>query len=586
MSVGARLGDLSRRLLRRVNGDLLDGAAWRFLGHYLRPWWPSLAGYGALAAVQSTLALPMFFLLRHAFDVAIPQKQVDLLLAIAAGIVCFRAAQSVAGLLLRRWVLRIIKQISHDVRSDLVVKLYRLSRQYHANADPAILHARIVQDSERLDGLCNTLFSSVLPSLLLSVVLIGLLLYLDWTLVLIALLLAPALWLSNALTGRRVKREVRAFQNAFEGFSRGTLFVLRHMDLTRFQACEAEELARQRAVLGTLRDTGSSMAMSYAVHGHVQRNVTGLAGVVLLVFGGLAIAHGTLTLGGFVAFFLAAGMLNGALDSLLNSLAGVVAGNESLLLLRGLMNDGPDNPYRGKRVIDFDGTVSLHHVHFAYGGQQILDEVSLLIRPGAVVALVGPNGIGKSTLVHLLLGQLRPDAGELRASGVAYDEVDMRSLRRRIGVVPQHPGIFTGSLRENLCYGRPDASDDDLRAALAEAQATAFVASLPDGLDTQVGENGVRVSGGERQRLAIARALIGRPRLLILDEPTNHLDVPTVQAVMDAVVQRADRPAILIISHDEKALRHADVVHVLRHGQLHTADRSSHDVLHTTLANA
>jgi ABC-type multidrug transport system fused ATPase/permease subunit len=162
----------------------------------------------------------------------------------------------------------------------------------------------------------------------------------------------------------------------------------------------------------------------------------------------------------------------------------------------------------------------------------------------------------------------------------------MRSLRRRIGVVPQHPGIFTGSLRENLCYGRPDASDDDLRTALAEAQATAFVASLPDGLDTQVGENGVRVSGGERQRLAIARALIGRPRLLILDEPTNHLDVPTVQAVMDAVVQRADRPAILIISHDEKALRHADVVHVLRHGQLHTADRSSHDVLHTTLANA
>ncbi len=547
---------------------LLDRPALGFFWQYYRPRLPRLVVSTLGASLQSVLVLPVLALIRRAFDQAIPQRDVPALIRIGVAIILLRALGSAVALALRSHVLHTIKGAVTDLRRDLMTRIYGLAREYFGRADLAVLQTRIVQDSERVDQLSNTLFSGMLPALFSGLVLLVVLFALNWRLLLLAGAALPLLWVATRFSGWLVKRNVFTFQRAFEGFSRGVTFAVRQIDLTRVKAFEAEELERQQRHIGDLRTTGHRMAMSYAVHSQLQRTLMGIAGIVLLVVGGAAVARGSMTLGDFVAFYVAAGMLNGFVDTLVTGVPELLAGNESLITLRRIVAEGEPEPYQGKRAIDFDGAIALHDVWFGYGPDPVLRGVNLEIPPGANVALVGPNGAGKSTLMHLLLGFYRPQRGELRASGVPYDDVDMRLLRRSIGVVPQHPGFFAGTVLENIAYGSPEATRDEVDAATRVALADEVIASLPKGYDTEIGEGGVLLSGGEGQRLAIARALLGRPRVLILDEPTNHLDLSAIERLMHRLVEWPGRPTLVIVSHDPRVIEFANQVYRLRGGEL------------------
>lgn len=185
-----------------------------------------------------------------------------------------------------------------------------------------------------------------------------------------------------------------------------------------------------------------------------------------------------------------------------------------------------------------------------FGAVQANDAVTLTVPAGTVHGIVGENGAGKSTILQLLLGTLRPQGGQLLADGVAYEEVDVASLRRQIGVVPQNPLFFHGTILENLCFGHEDSSPSALQEALAISSADAVIDRLPDGLATVIGDRGTRLSGGESQRLSIARALLHRPALLMLDEPTTHLDTQSVAHILRELSAWAHHPAIVLISHD------------------------------------
>ena len=233
-----------------------------------------------------------------------------------------------------------------------------------------------------------------------------------------------------------------------------------------------------------------------------------------------------------------------------------------------MSNAGPLEPYRGTRPIAFDGTIAFRDVTFSFGSHTVLRHVSLDIDRSSNIAIVGPNGAGKTTILHLISGFYRPDGGRLLANGVPYDEIDLRELRRSIGVVMQHLTFFSGTVLENISYGCRDASRNEVIAASKRALADDFVTHLPQGYDTKIGGGGMRLSGGEYQRLAIARALVGRPKLLILDEPTNHLDAESVDRLMDALVNDPHRPALLTITHDPTVVRFADAVYHLEDGIL------------------
>jgi ATP-binding cassette subfamily B protein len=275
-----------------------------------------------------------------------------------------------------------------------------------------------------------------------------------------------------------------------------------------------------------------------------------------------------MSLGSLMAFYLAAGALNGAFGRLTGIAPDLITGDESLRKLRALNQEVGPSGYGGKAAIVFKGGICLRGVTFAYDQKPVLRDLSLDLPPGSRTAIIGPNGAGKSTIINLILGFYRPSSGELTADGAPYDGLDLRALRRQIGVVMQKPTFFTGTIAENLTYGWPDASRETMVRAASLACADRFIDALAEGYETLIGEGGLLISGGEAQRLAIARALIGRPRLLILDEPTNHLDTQAVTEIMSRVSAEPDHAAILTISHDMTVVGFAETVFQLKAGAL------------------
>jgi ABC-type multidrug transport system fused ATPase/permease subunit len=544
-------------------------AAWRYFSRYFRPHVRSLAAYALAAALVAAAMVPTLMLVRVAIDQALPARDAGLLALIAAAILGVRLAAAGASLRLRRFVVHVTKTTVARMRADLVDTLYAMDRTVRTRADVDRLQNQIVQDSERVDVLVGSLLSSLLPAACSALALTALLLVLSWPLVLGAAVAAPALWLAARWTQRHVGRDVKTFQGDFQRFNRGVSFVLRQMELTRTQASEHAERARQRGAIEELAASGERMAWSFAVHGQLQAALVGVLGVGLLVAGGLEVIYGGMTLGEFLSFYLGAGMLSQQVLALTRGGADVTAAAVSLETLAALDAEKQAPAYGGTRTIAFGGRLRLRGVAYAYGAEPVLRGVDFDLAPGEHVAIVGPNGSGKTTLLNVLLGLLRPDAGGAWADGAPYAELDLDHLRRSIGVVLQRATFFHGTIRDNVAYGHEDASDDAVQAAARFACADDFIRDLPEGWDTVIGDAGMTLSGGECQRLALARALLRRPRLLVLDEPTNHLDAAVVHRILETLRALPDAPAILLVSHDPRVVSFVGRTYHLQGGRLH-----------------
>jgi ABC-type multidrug transport system fused ATPase/permease subunit len=514
------------------------------------------------------LLLPVLLLIRYAVDTVIPQRQIGVLVLIGAGIFGLRALNGGVALWLRAAHVRVLKHAILRLREDLLNRLFMMSRAAYTRLDRDTTHARIVLDTERLDEMSHAVVARLLPALFSAAVLVVVLVFLNARLLLLMLALAPLLLVSIHLTGRLVKRHVFVFQRAFETFSNGMVFVLQHMDLTLTQAFETRETERRVVDIDRLRATSERMAFVYAVHNQLQSVVVALCGVAILVAGGAAVAAQQMTIGQFLSFWVAAGLLNQQVTAIVGSIPNVIAGNESMVTLHRFAESGEPRPYQGRELIRFGGHIEIDGADFGYDGTPVVRDVSLDLSPGSTVAIVGPNGAGKSTILYLILGFYRPQRGTLRADGVPYERLDLGELRRQIGVVMQHPTFFAGTVRENITYGYPEATDDEVTRAARLALADEFIRKLPQGYDTPIGEEGILLSGGEVQRIAIARALLRRPRLLILDEPTNHLENPAIHRLLDNLATLEEGPGVLIISHDREVQGFADVLHRVENGSL------------------
>jgi len=553
---------------RSPSRALIDLEAWRYFESCSPGKLGVLLWFGLAAAAQSLLLLPVLLLIRHAVDTVIPQRNIALLAGIGAAIFALRAAGALWALWLRAAHVRVLKRATFRLREDLLARLFSLSRAAYTRLDRDTTHARIVLDTERLDEMSHTVVAKLLPAAFSGVVLVVLLAFLNARLLLLTLALAPLLGLSIRATGSLVKRRVFVFQRAFEAFSNGILFVLQHMELTQVQSFETREAQRRVADMDRLRRTSERMAFVYAVHGQLQTITVTLCGVVILVAGGAAVASGQMTIGGFLSFWVAAGLLNQQITTLVSAIPQVIAGNESMVTLHRFATSCEPAPYRGREVHPFTGLIRLDDVEFGYGGAPVVRRANLDIGPGETAAIAGPNGAGKSTLLYLILGFYRPQRGALAADGVPYERIDLVELRRRIGVVMQHPAFFAGTVRDNIAYGWPEATMEEITRAARLALADDFIRALPQGYDTPIGEEGILLSGGEVQRIAIARALLRRPRLLILDEPTNHLETAAIRRLLENLAGLEDRPGVLIISHDRDVLRHVERIHHLEGGIL------------------
>jgi ABC-type multidrug transport system fused ATPase/permease subunit len=385
---------------------------------------------------------------------------------------------------------------------------------------------------------------------------------------------APVLLVLNRLLTREAWFRRGAVRVAFENFSRGVRFVLEAMDLTRNSATEEWELRRQHGNIDTLRRAELSQSRLDHLQELAQASLLALSTLAVLVAGGYAVAHGAVSRGGMMAFYVSAALFGTHVRAMVGAVPPIRMGMRAFQDLSRILTLPERQPFQGRRDIHTLEELRLSKVGFAYAGRDaILEDVSLAIPRGSFVALVGANGSGKSSIVHLVGGHYRPQSGGLFANGIPYDEVSMRSLRSRIAIVPQDPLLFAGTVRDNLIYGRDSGRADprELEDSLQWSGAAGFVSELPRGLDTEIGDHGVQLSGGQRQSLVIARALIRRPDLLILDEPTNHLDAAAIESLASRLGKLPFRPAVLVISHETHVLHHADRAYHLENGRLRPA---------------
>lgn len=525
------------------------------------------------SVIQSLLVVPIAVLVQRIFDRIVHRGHVGALVVDGILILLLYLASAGVGLWMRHIVLEAVKVAVTRLRVELLASIYRLPQAYFDRHRLTELHSTIVQDSQLLDTMSNVLIGQLLPALIMCVAL-GVVLMVE-NLMLFGVLLAvvPLLIVTGNLLGRRVKRRTRAWRSAFDEFSAQTHLALRSVTLTKVQAVEETELGRRELQLGELGRTDQAMMWLYSAYGVVQFAVSATAGVVVLIVGGAAVADGTMSLGQLLSFYAILALLLRQVSLVQGGIPIVLGGTVPLERVQKILTAADAQPYTGTLPVDFQGSLQLEDVDFSYGDEPLLRGIDLTIEPGERVAILGPNGAGKSTLVSLVLGLYRPQSGRVLADGVRYDDLDVTALRRRIGVVLQDPLIFPGTIADNIAFGRPQASLDEIRRAARWATADAFIDDLPDGYDTQVGDEGALLSGGQRQRIATARALIGHPRLLVLDEPTTHLDDTTITTLLTNLSTFPGAPGILMITHDSVVARGADVIYVLRDGAIVAIER-------------
>jgi ABC-type bacteriocin/lantibiotic exporter with double-glycine peptidase domain len=542
-------------------------SAWRFYITFYRGTLRGLLLSVVLSAVQSLFVLPVAFLVRYAFDRVIPGGDYRSLIVLGIAIFLLNLASNGTTLWTRYLSLRNTKLAIRKLREEILARCFAYSRSFYSEADLGKLHASIVQDTQRLDVMSNAIVALFLPSLIITIGLSGVLLYINSFLFLVMVLIIPLLYLMNRLWVRkRLVAWINASHRSFERFSQGMLFVLQMMDLTRTHTAEQFEMERQRKHLEDVRITSESNAMLYAAYTSIQNGIVAVSGILILIIGGMAVGTGSMTLGSLLSFYVAVALMNGYLQTMLSSVPSIIEGNESLTTLYDISRVEDSPPYTGREKIAFTGAVRLESIDFRYKDQQVLDAVNLAIEPRTLVGIIGPNGVGKSTIVHLILGFYRPQKGRIFADNHLYDDLDIVHLRQQIGVVMQDGIIFPGTIRDNITYGRPQADMQQVVRACELAMAREFIEALPQGYDTLTGEAGTMLSGGQRQRIALARALLRQPTLLILDEPTTHLDQETSRLLMHNLRALDNAPAILMITQDMRIAQEADHLYVLQVG--------------------
>jgi len=542
--------------------------AWCYLYRFIRGSEKKLVFTSLGFVFQSMLIIPTLLLIRYLFDVAIPQKLIPVFVYIGLAILGIRALSLFLSTFLRKINIKIITQIIFNIRVSLLEKVFQLSRSYYTRKDMPLVHTRIIQDTERISGMIDVLASGLLPSLIIIAGLSGLLIYFNIRLFLIILIFIPVLILFNRFMGKKIKLRVMTFQKAFEVFSKSFLYVMNYMDLIKIQSTEKEEENRHIEVIDHLQNESRGMIYLFAVNGQIQTFLIGMIGIIVMVGGGISVAFDMMTLGELIAFYMASNQLQHQLNILSDVYTKIVTGNESFSKLSKIAHTNEIIPYSGTKAIDFSGQLTFESVSFQYTQNPVLAGISFRLDPGHHYAIIGSNGAGKSTIINLMLGFYKPQKGVIKAEGELFENIDLKSYRKQIGVVTQHPPLIPGSIRKNILYGNHLATENQLIEVSTLSLADDFIRRLPEKYDTQIGEGGVLLSGGERQKIAIARALLRKPGLLILDEPTNHLDAPAVKDIMNNLKLLDYNPTILIISHDTSVVKHAEQIYIIEEGFL------------------
>lgn len=582
-----------RRAMRR---DTL-----RRIAHFARPHRRTIASFLFLATVAAVLGVAAPVLAGRAVDAIVARRGTGTVLAIAAAFAAVAVLDAALGLLERWQSARLGEDLILDLRRAVYGHVQRMPVAFFTRTHTGALVSRLNNDVIGAQRAFTSALSGVVTNGIALVLTVAVMARLSWLITVLALVLLPLFVIPARRAGRAfgaLEREATE-HNATMTSQMTERFSAPGATLVKLFGRpdqEAEEFGRRA---GRVRDIGVRSAVAMEVFFRALTLVSGLAQALIYGLGGYLALRGRLDPGTVVTLALLLTRLYGPLTALASARLDVVAALVSFERVFEVLDIEPliAEPAAPVAIPSGPVSVELSGVRFSYPSaervslasleevarlderppEEVLHGISLRVEPGAMVALVGSSGAGKSTLASLVPRLYDVDAGSVRIGGVDVRDASFADLRATVGVVTQDGHLFHDTIRANLRYARPEAGEEELWAALRSARLAELVRSLPDGLDTVVGERGYRFSGGERQRLTIARLLLARPRVVILDEATAHLDSASEAAVQQALTAALAGRTSLVIAHRLSTIRRADLIAVLEAGEV--VELGTHDEL-------
>ena len=557
----------------RIAGDKnhtdLKGSLKNLFPYLKRHWQKGLLGF-LLVLIASLCSFPAPLITRYLVDKVILDRQLGLLAGAVILLACFLAAEKLARMLQEFYFARFEQRITLDIQQDLVDRVLRFPKTFFDNNQTGYLMSRLTED---VDGI-RWFFSNTIVYIFSNVIrLVGgvcFLFYLEWRLASAVLILLPALgwgvrFFSNRLhylNHQTMEQKARIAGSLQESLSESTLI----------KAYASEKHTLRRLVSGWQRVFKTSLQQTTvaSLAGLIVDSTPGLARLLSLSVGAVWIINGQWTLGSLLAFQAYLIYVFGPAQILASANLQLQKALAALQRVSALLNVVPeDNAGSGKAVQHLTGDIEFKNVSFSYNGSEpVLQNFSFRIHRGERVAIVGPSGVGKTTLLSLILRFYQPTTGEIYFDDQPASDYEVGALRKRLGYVAQRPRLLSDTIMNNLRYGNPDASQAAVVRAADAAGIHSFIEKLPKGYQTKIGEKGVNLSEGQRQRLSIARALIKDPDILILDEPTAALDVEAERSLFDRLPEFVREKTLFIATHRLSTINACDRILLLNENRL------------------
>lgn len=466
---------------------------------------------------------------------------------------------------------RAIRNVEQDLRSALVRKLQQLSITYHKEMQSGRLQSKIMRDVEQIETLSSQIFITVLSIILNVVVALAVVVTKSLTVFAFFIGTIPVAVLIMVTFKSKIKRYNKEFRKDMEETSVHVMEMIEMIPVTRAHALEQQETDKMDHQLRHVAKSGLRLDIVQSYFSSISWVAFQVFQVLCLGFTGYLASKGKISVGEVVMYQTYFGTIVAQVSGVITLLPTIAKGLESVDSIADVLlsHDVEDN-HNKKQLPFVRGEITFQDTGFRYldGDQPVFEHLNLKIKAGQTIAFVGESGAGKTTILNMVIGFLHATAGKVLIDGYDIEEIDLHSYRSHIAVVPQTPILFSGTIRENITYGREDISEERLWEVVEAANLTEVIAQLPNGLDTVVMEHGSNLSGGQRQRISIARAFIRDPKILILDEATSALDSISEEKIRVATDNLVQNRTTLIVAHRLSTIKNADCIAVIGRGGL------------------
>lgn len=548
--------------------------SWKSLGRilkYARPYRRYIVMTSVLVLLTAGLGLVPPLLVRRAIDTSIPSRDTSELYLLVAAMVAFPVAAALLSVA-QNWGNTVLgNRMMFDIRNELFGHLLRMPLRFYTATRSGDITSRLTNDVNGVQQVVTTSFTNVMTNVVTVATTLGVMFWLNWQLTLLSIVVLPVFIVATVKVGDRRFRAARRVQTAMSNL---TAIVQEKLNisglvLVKTFGREPEEVRRFDAVSDELASGQIAQSMVGRWFFMFASLFASVSPALIYGYGGYLAINGNMSIGAIIAFIALVNRLFMPVSQLLTvhvDVAGSIALFDRIFdyLDRPVEIDEKPDAIDLKEV---EGRVTYSNVSFAYdAAQPVLHDIRFEAKPGQMIALVGPSGAGKTTITYLLPRLYDPSSGSIAVDGHDVRNLTLASLSRHIGMVTQETYLFHATVRENLRYGKPDATDFEIEAAARAAHIHEVITAMPKGYDTQVGERGYRLSGGEKQRLAIARIILKDPRILVLDEATSSLDSRSERLIKEALEPLLKTRTSIVIAHRLSTILSADQILVMDGG--------------------